>query len=160
MKNEVEFPPILDVCCGSKMFYFDKKNPDVLFCDKRKLRTTLCDGRSLNISPDVICDFKQLPFPDDTFNLVIFDPPHLVRAGEKSYLGVKYGLLPDTWQKELKDGMDECFRVVKCGGTIVFKWNEDQIKLSDLLSAIGRTPICGTRGGRLGKTIWMIFYKP
>lgn len=26
---------ILDVACGSKMFWFDKHNPDVEFCDKK-----------------------------------------------------------------------------------------------------------------------------
>lgn len=26
---------ILDACCGSRMFWFDKKNPNVLFMDKR-----------------------------------------------------------------------------------------------------------------------------
>ena len=37
--------PILDVACGGKMFYFDKKDARVLFCDKRKIKTRLCDGR-------------------------------------------------------------------------------------------------------------------
>ena len=26
---------VIDVACGSKMFWFDKKNPDVEYCDKR-----------------------------------------------------------------------------------------------------------------------------
>ena len=26
---------VIDVTCGSKMFWFDKSNPDVEFCDKR-----------------------------------------------------------------------------------------------------------------------------
>ena len=32
--------PILDVCCGSKMFYFDKDNPLVHFNDIRNLKDT------------------------------------------------------------------------------------------------------------------------
>lgn len=28
---------ILNPCCGSKMFWFDKNNPNVEFCDIRKL---------------------------------------------------------------------------------------------------------------------------
>lgn len=59
--------PILDVACGGKMFYFDKNDPRVLFCDKRKLHTTLCDGRTFEVKPDVIADFTQLPFSDNTF---------------------------------------------------------------------------------------------
>ena len=32
--------PILDACCGGKMFYFDKNDPRVLFQDIRKEETT------------------------------------------------------------------------------------------------------------------------
>ncbi len=28
---------ILDACCGSRMFWFDKKNPHVEFCDNREV---------------------------------------------------------------------------------------------------------------------------
>lgn len=38
--------PILDACCGGKMFYFDKSDGRVLFQDIRKIKTTLCDGRT------------------------------------------------------------------------------------------------------------------
>ena len=41
-------PPILDVCCGGKMFYFDKQDSRVLFQDIREFETTLCDGRIFN----------------------------------------------------------------------------------------------------------------
>ena len=53
---------ILDPCCGSKMFWFDRNNPDVIFADNRKLDTTLCDGRTLIIEPDMIIDFRNMPF--------------------------------------------------------------------------------------------------
>ena len=36
---------ILDVCCGGRMFWFDKHNPDVLFSDIREEEHLLCDGR-------------------------------------------------------------------------------------------------------------------
>ena len=69
---------ILDPCCGSKMFWFDKNNPDVEFCDIRKLdKTEFYPGRYIEISPDTICDFTNLPFEDNSFYLVVFDPPHL-----------------------------------------------------------------------------------
>ena len=69
-------PEILDPCCGSRMMYFDKGNPLVLFCDNRELHTRLCDGRRLDVEPEVRCDFRELPFPDGTFRHVAFDPPH------------------------------------------------------------------------------------
>lgn len=76
--------PILDACCGSRMFWYNKSDPRTLFMDNRELDTTLCDGRSLVVAPDVVADFRNMPFADETFHLVIFDPPHLIRAGEKS----------------------------------------------------------------------------
>ena len=75
--------PILDPCCGSRMFYFDKEDPRVLFCDNREVEETLCDGRTLKVRPDLVADFRDLPFGDKSFDLVIFDPPHLRKAGER-----------------------------------------------------------------------------
>lgn len=46
--------PILDACCGGKMFYFDKNDPRVLFQDIRTVDTHLCDGRHFEVKPDVI----------------------------------------------------------------------------------------------------------
>lgn len=68
------------------MFYFDKHNPDVVFMDNRKFTDTLCDGRAFEVKPDVVADFRNIPFKDDTFNLVVFDPPHLIKVGDKSWL--------------------------------------------------------------------------
>lgn len=74
--------PILDACCGGKMFYFDKNDPRVLFQDIRCEETTLCDGRKFSVKPDVIGDFTSMDFPDNTFSMVVFDPPHLRWWGE------------------------------------------------------------------------------
>ncbi len=71
--------PILDACCGGKMFYFDKNDPRVLFQDIRKVETTLCDGRHFEVKPDIVCDFTSMPHPDNSFSMVVFDPPHLLR---------------------------------------------------------------------------------
>jgi hypothetical protein len=150
-------PRILDACCGSKMFWFDRSNPDVLFCDNREVDTTLCDGRKLVINPDVKMDFHHMPFADESFYMVVFDPPHLIRAGEKSWLRQKYGVLPrDGWQDYISQGFAECMRVLKTNGTLIFKWNEDQIKLSDVLGCIDHKPLFGDRRG---KTVWLIFMK-
>jgi len=99
---------VLDATCGSRMIWFDKQNPDVLYMDNRELTTTLCDGRVLNIKPDVIADFRDMPFPDETFYLVVFDPPHLRYAGKNSWLAKKYGILSDDWQQDIRQGFNEC----------------------------------------------------
>jgi hypothetical protein len=51
-------PTILDMCCGSRMFWFDKQDARAVFADIRAEQHTLCDGRSLVINPDVIADFR------------------------------------------------------------------------------------------------------
>ncbi len=50
---------ILDVCCGSRMFWFDKSNPHTVFMDNRVLHDTLCDGRELDIEPDIVGDYRK-----------------------------------------------------------------------------------------------------
>lgn len=147
---------IIDVCCGSKMFWFNRDHPETVYMDIRELEDTLCDGRKLIIKPDIIGDFKDIPYPDNTFKLAVFDPPHLVKLGESSWLAKKYGKLPDDWQREIKQGFDECMRVLEPHGILIFKWNEDQIKTKEVLAAIGQVPLFGDRRS---KTHWMVFMK-
>lgn len=147
---------ILDACCGSRMFYFDKKNPEVLYQDNRELETTLCDGRHLLIKPDVRMDFRNMKYEDNSFKVVIFDPPHLAHAGTGSWLAKKYGILPKDWPTYLKQGFDECMRVLEPDGLLVFKWNEDQIPLKKVLEQFGYKPLLGDQRG---KTRWLVFIK-
>ncbi len=147
---------ILDVACGSKMFWFQKNRKDTVYMDNRKLENVLCDGRKLVINPDIVADFKDIPFADNTFYLVVFDPPHLLRAGENSWLAKKYGVLQETWREDIGRGFRECMRVLKPNGTLIFKWNEDQIKLKEILSVIGYKPLFGNKRS---KTHWLVFMK-
>ena len=91
-------PPILDACCGGKMFWFDKDNPYVLFQDIRCADMVLCDDRKFSVKPDVIADFTSMPYHDNSFRMVVFDPPHLKYTGRKkevsSWQMKKYGWLP------------------------------------------------------------------
>ena len=155
MKNK----KILDACCGSKMFWFDKQNKDVVFCDIRSEEYTLCDGRTLTIKPDMIADFRCLPFEDNSFYLVVFDPPHLKDLGQNTWMAQKYGVLLPTWENDIKAGFEECMRVLKPNGTLIFKWNEIQVKLSKVLEVIGVEPLMGHTSGKHGRTIWLTFMK-
>ena len=148
---------ILDACCGSKMFWFDKENEETIFMDNRRIDTKLCDGRRLIIKPDIVADFKDMPFEDNTFYLVIFDPPHLKQAGKNSWLAKKYGTLDkQTWPQDIRQGFNECMRVLKPNGTLIFKWNEEQIKLKDILKVIEYKPLFGNKRA---KTHWLVFMK-
>ena len=152
---------ILDACCGSRMFWFDKKNPDVEFCDIRTLeRTEYYPGRFIEITPDTVCNFTQLPFEDSSFYLVVFDPPHLEYAGETSIMATKYGRLTGDWEAMLSKGFDECMRVLKPNGVLVFKWSEIQITLSKVLLLFSQEPLFGNRYTKRGnKTHWLFFMK-
>jgi len=147
---------ILDVCCGSRMFWFDKNHKDAVYMDIREIEDTLCDGRKLVIKPDVIGDFRNIPYGDNLFRLVVFDPPHLVRAGKASWLRKKYGVLEESWPIDLKQGFSECMRVLAPDGVLIFKWNEDQIRLKQILDLIDFKPLFGNQRG---KTHWLVFMK-
>lgn len=153
MKNKY----ILDACCGSKMFWFDKENENVLFMDNRQMSEILCDGRKLEIKPDVVADFRHMPFDNNSFKVVVFDPPHLIKAGENSWLAKKYGKLSlESWPTDIKQGFDECMRVLDTYGVLIFKWNEEQVKLKEILSIIGYQPLFGNKRN---KTHWLVFVK-
>jgi ubiquinone/menaquinone biosynthesis C-methylase UbiE len=150
---------ILDCCCGSRMFWFDKNNPFVLFADIRELKTELCDGSLLEVKPDIVADFRNMPFEDNTFKMVVFDPPHLHKLSENTWMAQKYGVLFSTWEQDIKEGFNESMRVLQPFGTLIFKWNEAQITTSKILKVIGVEPLFGHPSGKHGRTKWMAFMK-
>lgn len=150
---------ILDMCCGSRMFWFDKQNPAVLFVDIRQESHILCDGRELNIAPDLVADFRALPFDDGSFKMVVFDPPHLKQLGQGSWMAKKYGVLLPTWETDIKAGFDEGMRVLEPYGTMIFKWNEIQITTNKVLEVINGKPLFGHTTGKHGRTKWIAFMK-
>ena len=175
-KTEKVVKPILDACCGGKMFYFDKNDPRVLFQDIREVETTLCDGRHFEVKPDVQADFTAMPYPDNHFRMVVFDPPHLLRNVGKSkmadmygslnekaqptgYQHIKYGALYSDWRDMLSRGFAECFRVLMPGGFLIFKWNETDIKVSEVLKLTDQKPIFGHISGKRANTHWICFMK-
>ena len=148
------------MCCGSRMFYFDKQDDRVLFNDIRAEEHILCDGRILNITPDIISDFKNLPFQNNSFYQVLFLPPHLIRGGKNSWMFKKYDLLnKDSWREDLKKGFSEVFRVLKPNGTLLFKWNETQIPVKQILALTNEKPTAVQCIGKNDKIHWITFYK-
>ena len=150
---------ILDVCCGARQFWFDKENPIVTFMDNRQIETVLCDGRKFEVRPDIIADFRSMPFVDNEYDMVVFDPPHLLNAGETGWQTIKYGRLNNNWQQNITAGFRECFRVLKTGGFLIFKWCEEDIKVSDILKCTPVRPLFGNRCGKTNKTHWIVFVK-
>lgn len=158
--------PILDATCGSRTIWFDKNCPDAVFFDKRVehdtaiWKSTKNDSvRTLSVEPDVVGDFTDMPFKDNTFALVVFDPPHLLHVGDNAWMKKKYGRLPEDWKPLIHDGFWECMRVLKPHGTLIFKWSEIDISTRDVINAIGKDTLFGHRSGKKMNTHWMAFMK-
>ena len=158
---------VLDPCCGSRMMWFDRQHPEAIFGDKRSETIAVTDRshredgqRILRIEPDLLLDFRELPFADRSFRLIAFDPPHLVRAGAKSWIAAKYGKLGPNWREDLRRGFAECFRVLEDSGVLVFKWNETQVRVGEVLALCPHKPLFGQVSGRKGMTHWLVFMKP
>lgn len=157
---------ILDVTCGSRSIWFNKENPAAIYCDKRNEElygiwksTKYQSTRSAIVHPDIICDFTALPFEDNSFSLVVFDPPHLTGAKETAWLVKKYGKLDSNWPKMLHEGFKECMRVLKPDGVLIFKWSEYDIPAAEVWKAIGQKPLFGHHSGKKSKTFWACFMK-
>ena len=152
---------VLDVCCGPKGMWFDKHDDRALYLDKRCETHTnnyLSGTKSLNISPDIIGDFTDIKQPDESFYLVVFDPPHIKRnaLGE---ITKRYGNLEGDWRDMIRKGFDECFRVLKPNGTLIFKWNEVQFPIKDILKLTEYKPLFGHKSGKKMQTHWVTFIK-
>lgn len=156
---------ILDACCGSRMFWHDKQNPYALFMDNRNEVVQAKDSssksgiRTIEVNPGIVADFTKMPFEDGSFYMVIFDPPHLKTLGKTSWMAKKYGKLEDDWKEVLEKGFSECFRVLKPYGTLVFKWNEYEIPIKDVLSLTPVKPIILQKQSKQSKTHWITFMK-
>lgn len=156
---------VLDVCCGPRMFWFDQDDPRTVFCDLRNEDHVVPDRsyesgvRAFQVRPNIQADFTALPFTDQSFNVVVFDPPHFKRNGQQSWIGKKYGTLPGNWRDLIRGGFAECFRVLRQGGTLVFKWNESEVSVQEILALAPCKPLIGNRFGKTQQSHFLVFVK-
>jgi len=142
---------ILDATAGYRMMHFDKDNPYVLYTDLRS-----------EVNPDEVQDFRQLPYPDESFRLVIFDPPHRTVKDAPFWVRRDYGgLVPETWQSDLRKGFKELWRVLQPYGVLVFKWNNHQFPLEEVSPLFPVNPVIQqvTTNGTSSDTFWTLFMK-
>ena len=156
---------ILDATCGGRQIWFQKNEPHTLYCDKRRAHFEDNFGsnnahRTIDVNPDIECNFTNLPFPDNTFNLVVLDPPHLI-GGDSSWLKKAFSFYDskDAAIKDVSDGIRECMRVLKVGGVLIFKWCELHVSTREILDACGIEPLFGHRSGKKSNTHWVTFMK-
>ena len=160
---------ILDATAGTRSIWYQKNHPFVTFMDKRNgtfiTKSKNCkskDMRKVIINPDVVSEWKDAPFPDNYFDMVIFDPPHKIakKGSERCAMEVRYGRLhKDNWKHELKQGIDKLFRVLKLEGVLIFKWADTNKPLSDVLPLFPFKPLFGTRTGTKNHVHWVLFIK-
>lgn len=107
---------ILDVTCGDRTIWFQKNEPHTIYCDKRREEWEGEFGTVLNrygkkkkrhlvIDPDIQCDFTDLPFPDESFHLVVFDPPHIENLSQNAWMRKSYGSLDGDWRPMIRGGV-------------------------------------------------------
>ena len=91
---------------------------------------------------------------------MVHDPRHhITEILERGHILKHYGCLFPGWQEMLTEGFRECFRVLKPGGTFIFKWCEHEIPLREILALTPHAPLCGHRTGSREKTHWVAFIK-
>ena len=155
---------ILDVTCGDRTIWFQKNEPHTIYCD---IRSEEWEGnfgkekkhRHLVINPDIQCSFTDLPFDDGTFNLVVFDPPHITNLSKSAWMRKSYGSLDGDWKPMIKKGFSECMRVLADNGVLIFKWSDISVSTRDIINVIGQEPLFGHRSGKKMNTHWMCYMK-
>ena len=98
---------VLDACCGGRMMWFDKSDERCLFADCRSedLDVSHCTTNpgKKSVRPDQIHYFRDMPYEDDSFVHVVFDPPNRRGISLSSVTGFSYGSLDkQTWQEDLR----------------------------------------------------------
>lgn len=162
MKIEVgENKYILDVCCGGRMFWFDKKQENTIYMDIRELeKGSISQQPNFEVKPDIIASWENIPFNDNTFNLVVWDIPHAFLKNYNSIIAKKYGYLDENYKKSLTKGFREIMRVLKPCGVLTLKYADISIAVRDLLDLFDNKPLYGTKTKKgVNNTYWFTFIK-
>ncbi|AFH21870.1 putative methyltransferase [environmental Halophage eHP-11] len=146
----------------------NKDRDDTLYVDKREREPGFAgqEGRTYGVDPDEIQDFRDLEYDDETFNLVVFDPPHVIKDGGmeslSGYIEKNYGALcAETWQSDIRAGFEELWRVLAPGGTLAFKFADNAADWGEVLDLAPVEPLFGTTNKQRNgvETRWFLFYK-
>ena len=119
--------PLLDATAGNRMIWahVGKKSDYVVFMDKEP---------NLAIPPDVLAVWGHLPFRDQVFSCVIFDPPHSRFGKNSMHQDTKghrwWGNLSKRWQTDFYKAAQEFIRV---SDILCFKWNETSHVIDKIL---------------------------
>ncbi len=151
---------ILDACCGGRHWWIDKNNENTIFMDIRsEPKGSITIQTNWSVEPDIIASYTDMPFQDESFNLIAWDIPHKIKK-DKGIITKKYGYLGNDWKKTTKDGFNECFRVLKDKGVLIFKFNDLDISFKEILSLFPVKPLFGTPTKKgVNNTAFFVFMK-
>jgi hypothetical protein len=127
---------ILDATAGFRMMWFNKHDPNTLYIDKRP-----------EVEPDQVADWtKTLPYPNESFKLIIFDPPHIIKnsgIGNFDSNNIRtYGILQaDTVAIDIKNAFSEFWRLLQPYGILLFKWNTTSTSSDELIKLAPCPPL-------------------
>ena len=163
---------ILDATCGFKGIWYQKNHPFVTFMDKRSGKFRFTDtnnytafnDRTYKVNPDVVSTWENAPFPDNYFDMIVFDPPHLIidRNKKPPAMTQAYGyLFSDNWRMELKNGLKKLFELLKPEGIFILKWCENSVKVDEIIKLVPYPPLFGSNTKSKGHTanFWIVFLK-
>lgn len=132
---------ILDVTVGAHKIYcgWEKKlNDPLIGIDIRKgdisyKNENMWRAWTRSINPTVLADMRFLPFHENVFDAIIFDPPH-TNASLDTWIAKAYG----SWTQHetiqtLRMANDEFIRVLRPRGTLILKVMPRQFPLYETL---------------------------
>lgn len=116
---------ILDMTAGNRNIWIDRNCSDAIFVDHR-----------VEVAPDIVADSTALPFANETFDLIVFDPPH-VNVGVNSALTHLYGHYTSVQIRDFViDGSREAHRVGTRDSLLIFKWCDHDVRHERILASM------------------------
>ncbi len=130
---------ILDMTSGCRAIWLEKEHSDCVYVDRRALivpmhrRGDKLDESSLAWTPDVVADNAALPFRDNLFSLLVYDPPHRGFTAD-SNMGRRYGSASlEEVRENIRAAAKEAHRVAMPGAHLAMKWNDIDISINIVL---------------------------
>ena len=112
---------ILDATSSRRIMWENKHDLDTVYMDIRP-----------EVVPDVIGDVRSVPFDDNIFDLVVFDPPHK-SLGVNSTMADRYGIFTDgEIRAAIAGGFAEIGRILRENGLCLFKWSDGDFPLGKM----------------------------
>jgi hypothetical protein len=139
---------ILDATAGNRTMWTFKDHQDVIYIDMEK---------RLEVPPTLFCDNTQTPFPNNTFDTIFWDPPHMWGVYNRTFAmpnkKLQEKILPKKKSMDPYYGVDkyatkkglvshlfyaqrEFRRILKPDGILWIKWNECSVSFKSILGIL------------------------